>query len=81
MVSVWITRPVVQDEHPVGERDGLVDVVGHQQHAEAVFAPQVEQQTRACVSRVSASSAPNGSSSSSSSGSATSARASETRCA
>ena len=47
IVSVWIDPAVVEHQHPVGERDGLVDVVGHQQHAESVFAPQVEQQARA----------------------------------
>ena len=35
---------LVQHEHPVGERDGFVDVMGHKQHAESVFTPQIEQQ-------------------------------------
>ena len=34
----------LQDEHAVGKRNRLVHVVRHEQHTEAVFAPQVEQQ-------------------------------------
>ncbi len=34
----------LQDQHPVGQRDGFVDVVGHEQHTEAVLTPEVEQQ-------------------------------------
>ncbi len=35
---------VLEHHDPVGERDGFIDVVGHEQHAEAVLAPEVEQQ-------------------------------------
>ena len=44
MVSVVDDPARLEDQHPVGEGDGLVDVVRHQQHAESVLAPQVEQQ-------------------------------------
>ena len=33
--------PVLQNEHAVGDCDCFVDVVGHEQDAESVFAPQV----------------------------------------
>ena len=37
-------RPLVEHQHAVGERQGLVDVVGHQQDAGAVALPEVEHQ-------------------------------------
>ena len=33
-----------ENQHPVGQRDGFIDIVGHEQHAEAVLAPEVKQQ-------------------------------------
>jgi hypothetical protein len=37
-------RPLAEDEHPVGEQDGLVDVVRHQQHGRVVARAQVLEQ-------------------------------------
>ncbi len=37
-------RAVLEDHHPVGDGDGFVDIVGHQQHTETLFAPKIEQQ-------------------------------------
>jgi hypothetical protein len=56
-------RAVDEHEHPVGEQDRLVDVMGDQQDRRMV--PRAQVLSRACMRvLVSASSAPNGSSSS-----------------
>jgi hypothetical protein len=34
----------LEDKHPVGQRDGFVDVVRHEQHTEAVLTPEIKQQ-------------------------------------
>ena len=71
---------VVEHDHPVGQHDRLVDVVGDQQHRRA-GAGRTARAAASCIRiRVSASSAPNGSSASSSCGSRTSERASAARC-
>ena len=44
MVMECATRPSLEDQHPVGQFDRLVHVMGDQQDAESVPAPQVEQQ-------------------------------------
>ena len=59
---------VVEHDHPVGERDGLVDVVGDQQDGGLVRGARARASRPCILSRVRASRAPNGSSASSSCG-------------